>query len=80
MRKTIEVVTCDIKDCGLSTNILNENIQVIFTTEQTEGRSIPHYLSMHKIDLCSDCKKHLLSGHPIFGQGAMGYNTYWFKS
>jgi hypothetical protein len=55
------------------------HITVVFTTEQTEGRSIKHYLSNELIDLCNHCQQKVIEGHMIFGEGAMGNNRYWFK-
>lgn len=57
---------------------LNYEIQVIFTTDQTEGRYTDHYLYIDKLDICGKCLKHVLSGNYLWAQGAMGHNKYWF--
>lgn len=55
-------------------------IQVIFTTEQTEGRSVARpYLTMETLDLCDECMRNLMMGHYLFGEGAQGHNRYHFK-
>ena len=76
MRETI--VKCDI--CQSEKVIDNFKIQVLFTTEQTEGRGItPYNLSDEKLDLCESCRSHVLKGNYIFAEGAMGYNKYYFR-
>lgn len=77
----IKQVNCDVcksiidakqhKACALS---------VIFTTEQTEGRSITPYLSQQNIDICKGCMDTILSGKMLFAHGAMGYNIYYFRN
>lgn len=57
----------------------NKKIPVIFTTEQTEGRSVEAYFQYEEIDICKECEKRALSGEAIFASGAQGYNTYQFK-
>lgn len=79
----MEVITkkyiCDV--CKQDTNITKtQDMQVIFTTEQTEGRGVNPYFSNVSIHLCVDCKVKCLSGNYIFASGAMGYNTYGFRS
>ncbi len=46
---------------------------VLFTTEQTEGRSVNPYISYQELDLCADCIRINVG---IAGSGAMGYNEY----
>jgi len=53
-------------------------LQVIFTTEQDEGRGVDHYLSDEKLDLCENCMKKILKGNYVFAEGAMGHNKYCF--
>lgn len=76
MSKT-ESINCDI--CGKLSNQISSKIQVIFETEQNEGRASSPYLQMVDIDLCSDCRTVLLNGNYIFATGAMGHNKYYFK-
>lgn len=56
------------------------DMQVIMTTETTEGRSCKHHLSLIELDLCSSCKKKVVEDRmALMGKGAMGYNDYWFE-
>lgn len=71
-----EIISCDI--CGSTGKVVNENIQVVFTTEQTEGRYSEPYLSNEKIDICMDCLGRRLKGESIYANGAQGYNNYYF--
>lgn len=73
------IMSCDIKDCNSEIKVKTEKIQVIFTTEQTEGRSCTPYLSEERFDMCEACMNKVLEGNYIFGYGAQGYNTYYFK-
>ena len=68
---------CDI--CKNEKKILEKKIQVIFTTEQTEGRSCSPYLSMEKIDICQKCLDSVLRGNYLIGSGCQGYNNFNFK-
>jgi hypothetical protein len=81
MQKTI--ILCDVCEQGAMNcegGKRNQEIQVIFTTEQEEGRTSPAYLSMTKLDLCCDCFMKVLNGNYIYAQGAMGHNSYEFKT
>lgn len=71
-----EMHFCDI--CFKEKEIENRVIQVIFTTEQTEGRSCEPYLSPQKIDICKECLDKVLKGNYIWGHGAQGNNSYYF--
>lgn len=89
MEKTVHTTTCDIckkQECienGLNVAIMRQihprKVQVIFTTDQTEGRSHKPYLTLETPDICSDCYKRILKGEALYGAGAQGYNEYWFK-
>jgi hypothetical protein len=74
-----EIIKCDIKDCKNTTKVKALRIHVIFTTDQTEGRSKSPYLSLEEFDICENCYNKILSGKMIFAFGAQGYNTYYFK-
>lgn len=76
MRKVIEEYYCDV--CGDTAN-KNINTTVVFITEQTEGRDCEPYLDNKNIDICTSCLKEILKGKMLFGSGAQGYNSYWFK-
>lgn len=70
---------CDV--CNLKTSNEAVNIQVIFTTEQNEGKPCAPYLQSEKLDLCNNClNKVLHDGYYIFAEGAMGSNKYFFKN
>lgn len=85
MRKKITIVNCDVckseilkeeRDVDL---VLAPGFQTIFITEQTEGSSCKPYLYMSHLDLCNNCNNKLLEGNYIWGHGAQGHNTYYFK-
>lgn len=78
--ETIIKVTCDIcKNEMSSISHNNRSLSVIFTTEQTEGRSIKPYISTEKLDWCKKCEENILKGNMVFAQGAQGYNIYYFE-
>lgn len=70
---------CDI--CEEETKNEEINIQVIFTTEQNEGRCCKPHLCNEKLNLCDKCLNNVLyHGNYIYGNGAMGHNNYFFKN
>jgi hypothetical protein len=75
------IYKCDIDECGEYCDDKIHKLIVVFTTEQTEGRSTNPYLYPVELNLC---KKHLdeiiVNGKMIFANGAMGCNNYHFKS
>jgi hypothetical protein len=73
-----EIYECDI--CSTTATNVNLDIQVIFETEQQEGRSTKSYFRDEILDLCNECKEKNLRGNYIFASGAMGYNKYYFKT
>ncbi len=71
-------VRCDI--CKSKNQVHDgKKMQVIFTTEQNEGRSTTPYLSVEAVDICTPCIDRVLGGDALYGEGAMGYNKYYFK-
>lgn len=81
MKHTKIDITCDIEKCG---NYLlkqtETKIQVIFTTNQTDGYPSQPYLNdTNRLDMCDQCMDHVLKGNYIFAHGAQGFNTYYFK-
>lgn len=74
------IMSCDIKDCNSEKEVKTVEIQVIFTSDQTEGRSCNPYLSKQKFDMCQNCLDKLLKGNYVFAYGAQGYNTYYFNT
>lgn len=78
MKQIITKIYCDI--CKEETNNEEIDIQVIFTTEQNEGKSCSPYLCNEKLNICDKCMNRILvGGNYIFASGAMGCNTYKFK-
>ena len=69
---------CDV--CKKEGNVEQKKLQVIFETEQTEGRSVKPYLSDQSLEMCSACFGHVTEGkgNYLHGHGAMGQNTYYF--
>lgn len=74
-----QITTCDI--CKKEADIMNPDhkLQVIFTTEQTEGRGVSPYLTTATLDICSFCLGKVVEGNAIWAHGAQGYNKYYFK-
>lgn len=78
--KEIKEITCDVCSIIIKSDTHKAtNLSVVFTTEQTEGRSTEPYLSLVKIDICPTCMKSILLGKMLFAHGAMGFNQYYFK-
>jgi hypothetical protein len=75
----VEKYYCDIKDCKKECDADKINLQVIFLTEQTEGRNTEPYLSHQELNVCKDCICKILKGNYVFATGAQGYNEYFFK-
>ena len=73
----IETYVCDIEECS-NPPISHEakSMDVIFTTEQTEGRGCKRYLSRETIHICHSHMDKVLEGNYIVAYGAMGHNTY----
>lgn len=69
---------CDV--CETETKKENKKARdVIFTTEQTEGRRCQPYLSRETFWLCDRCEDKVLKGNYIFAEGGQGYNNYYFQ-
>jgi hypothetical protein len=76
MKKTI--TSCDV--CGSEIEVAEFLMQVIFTTNQTDGIGCVPYFTMQKMDLCEKCLQEIIkTGKYIFASGAQGYNKYFFK-
>ena len=73
-----EITYCDV--CKQEVPIKEKQIPIIFTTDQTEGRSCKPYLELIKIDVCLECEKKVLEGNFVYGTGAQGHNQYGFKN
>ena len=74
-----EIFRCDITGCKKDVVHRTILLQIIFTTDQTEGRSTEPYLTHETLDVCADCYERILQGDSVFGSGAMGHNTYRFR-
>jgi len=73
----ITTCKCDMEGCD---NLASSGMfQVIFTTDQTEGRSTNPYLSREEIDMCPECELRVLRGDAIWGYGAQGHNVFKFR-
>lgn len=76
-KKTI--VYCDV--CGIDNDGAKVwekyKMDVIFTTEQTEGRSCEPYLSDEQLDICENCIRRVIHNRKyIIASGGQGHNTY----
>lgn len=71
---TITTHKCDV--CREPANHLQVKVQVVFTTEQTEGRPTTPHLSIDALDLCEGCLQQIIRRHPVKASGAQGHNTY----
>lgn len=66
---------CDI--CGAEfAEQRSVNVPVVWTTEQTEGRSCEPYYRAERLDLCEDCADRV---HVVKATGAQGRNRYVFR-
>ena len=72
-----EIFSCDI--CKKEGEIKKIEMDVLFTTDQTEGRYCETHLSRECVELCYSCKQKVLEGNYVWGSGCQGHNTYWFK-
>lgn len=77
----IKKYQCDICTWQLPStkNYKPTTMQVIFETEQDEGRLTKRYFDIVQIDICQNCIDIALTGKYIHATGAMGYNNYYFK-
>ncbi len=76
----VETYKCDIDKCENEATYIGTKLQVIFRTEQTEGRPIKGSIAHLKLDLCKDCYLKVLDGVCIDAYGAQGFNKYFFKN
>lgn len=77
---THRTYSCDINGCSDEVTHRLETLQVIFTTEQDEGRATAPYLGKESLDLCDHHFDRVLQGDAIWAAGAMGHNIYTFKT
>ncbi len=75
-----EKYTCDINNCKNEVAEKQKQLQIIFLTDQTEGRGCKPYLTLEKIDICQKCLDKVLEGEAVLGTGAQGHNQYFFKT
>jgi len=71
---------CDIKGCTCKVNIKRIKIQVIFTSNQTDGANCKPYLSEENFDICEEHLDHILKGNYVWAYGAQGHNEYYFNT
>lgn len=67
---------CDIKDCPNVSYKDDLRLPVVFTTEQTEGKSSAPYIDMCELDLCKEHYNDFLFTSPLTAIGAQGHNEY----
>jgi hypothetical protein len=75
----VELYICDINKCDNEVKPKKAGIpmQVIFTTEQNEGRPVKPYFHMTDLDICDSCLSKILHKESyITARGAMGNNCY----
>lgn len=74
----VEKFYCDISDCDNEATNIDKQLQIIFVTEQTEGRPIKPNFSIKKIDICNDCLNEVLTTSTyIRASGAQGNDKFW---
>jgi len=70
---------CDIensKHCGTARTY---EVDVVFSTEQNEGRTTSPYIDRVEIELCEACRNKMLTERIMpKAYGAMGFNHYKF--
>lgn len=76
----IEYHKCDIDKCESKATYINVAHNVIFHTEQTEGRYSDPYFEPSKLDLCLEHMGELIVGKTVHAHGAQGYNTYYIPT
>lgn len=82
---TKNTLVCDLKDCGKEwekpEKYQQRTMQVVYTTDQTEGRCVEPYFENLKLDICPDCMgKIMKSRRYLEAHGAQGYhNVYMLK-
>lgn len=75
---TITTIICDVHKCQNKVNdFVQGKLQVVFTTEQTEGRSIAPYMTEAMLDVCDEHIGQMIKERKMLtGSGAQGHNTY----
>lgn len=76
-----EQILCDIQGCKNEVEKRQHysptKMQVIFTTEQNEGRSTEPHLEFVDMDICKRCSDDVVKGgRYIQAEGAQGFNIY----
>lgn len=79
MKKTLVSYYCDLcEEKIIREDYVGISVDVLFTTEQTEGYPTEPYIQTNPIDFCHKCfdkyKKSL-----IMASGAQGRNSYRFR-
>lgn len=76
---TVTMIICDIKECGVAAYHVQKTVSIAFTTEQTEGRTVPKYLEGKKLDFCEEHFKQYIDSLPLTATGSQGHNEYSIK-
>lgn len=73
------IICCDI--CRSEDAKFIGDTSVVFTTNQDDGKSTNPYIELVELDMCSECEKYMIDHREMpLASGAMGYNTFEFKS
>jgi hypothetical protein len=75
----IIITNCDVCGKEVETGINPQEMQVIFTTNQSDGLPCLPYLHNKRIDICSVCLSLRLTGNSIFAHGAQGNTKFYFN-
>ena len=70
------IVTCDLCEAKIPAQSKKIQIQMVFTTEQTEGWPTKPYLDFVSIYCCNDCLDKIIEDQPVLASGAQGHNRY----
>lgn len=77
MKKKVTLYICDVCKKEVEEKDLHSTaLPVLFHNEQTEGRPCKPYVSIEKMDICTNCLNKAVTIH---GEGVGGNNTYEIK-
>lgn len=72
---------CDIDGCDTPVEPKDvREYEVVFDTEQNEGRSTEPYFQPAELYLCDKHREAYMAIQPIRASGAMGFNKYKFTA
>lgn len=91
MKKTVVEYYCDLceskidlkklekRELSTTKKSLETEVQVLFTTEQTEGQPTTPYIQSTGLHLCQECFNKYKASLPISASGAQGHNNYRWR-